>query len=198
MNTPILPLAALVGLLTVETVLAAPPSPPPPPMPICTNMSAGGITVSECELSGVPDYGWYNLSNQSGQAIYGFAVSTQNTNTASWAQYAGWTGAYLTEAQWNSRFGLGSFDGTFGTSDTGAYVFGNNGGTPHLILPGETVKNSFGFSGKPYSNFVAINSSGSVIAQSFTASVPEPETYAMLIVGLGVLGFMRGRRKNAS
>jgi len=31
---------------------------------------------------------------------------------------------------------------------------------------------------------------------SFTGAVPEPETYAMLLVGLGVLGFLSRRRKS--
>lgn len=30
---------------------------------------------------------------------------------------------------------------------------------------------------------------------SYTAAVPEPETYAMLVVGLGLMGFMARRRK---
>lgn len=37
-----------------------------------------------------------------------------------------------------------------------------------------------------------------VIDNMMFAPVPEPETYAMLLMGLGVLGFMAHRRKNSS
>jgi hypothetical protein len=30
---------------------------------------------------------------------------------------------------------------------------------------------------------------------TFTTAVPEPETYAMLLLGLGLLGFMAQRKK---
>jgi hypothetical protein len=49
-------------------------------------------------------------------------------------------------------------------------------------------------------SFVVNNSSGPTglraeLDGSFTAAVPEPETYAMLLAGLGVLGFMSRSRK---
>ena len=37
---------------------------------------------------------------------------------------------------------------------------------------------------------------GATVGALSTAPVPEPETYAMMIVGLGLLGFMAQRRKN--
>lgn len=53
--------------------------------------------------------------------------------------------------------------------------------------------------GISYAIFGAIASSGSsVYADNFTISaVPEPETYAMLLAGLGLLGFMARRRKES-
>ncbi len=49
-------------------------------------------------------------------------------------------------------------------------------------------------------SFVVYNESGPTglraeLSGSFTAAVPEPETYAMLLAGLGVLGFTSQRRK---
>jgi len=41
------------------------------------------------------------------------------------------------------------------------------------------------------------NSVGEISFQGVTAAVPEPETYAMLLAGLGVVGFM-GKRRRAS
>jgi hypothetical protein len=39
------------------------------------------------------------------------------------------------------------------------------------------------------------NSSANVYVISFAAPVPEPETYAMMLAGLGLMGFMVRRRK---
>jgi hypothetical protein len=46
------------------------------------------------------------------------------------------------------------------------------------------------------SNSAAIGSYGGNIAVSVAAPVPEPETYTLLLAGLGVLGFI-ARRRNA-
>jgi hypothetical protein len=35
------------------------------------------------------------------------------------------------------------------------------------------------------------------ISQSITAAVPEPETYAMMLAGLGLLGFVARRRRTS-
>lgn len=54
--------------------------------------------------------------------------------------------------------------------------------------------------GKSLAGFGVYGCSGcgvSTLADDFTvtASVPEPETYAMLLAGLGLMGFMARRRK---
>jgi hypothetical protein len=35
------------------------------------------------------------------------------------------------------------------------------------------------------------------VTESITAAVPEPETYAMMMAGLGMIGFMARRRRAA-
>jgi hypothetical protein len=42
---------------------------------------------------------------------------------------------------------------------------------------------------------LTFNSSSNV---TFTAAVPEPETYAMMMAGLGMLGFIARRRKQSA
>jgi hypothetical protein len=42
-------------------------------------------------------------------------------------------------------------------------------------------------------NAVDINNVGQVIAVDV---IPEPETYAMFLAGLGLLGFMAGRKRS--
>jgi hypothetical protein len=65
----------------------------------------------------------------------------------------------------------------------GAYAFGT-GGTfdpfTTFATPGALFTNT---------NFVRAE------FQAFTAVVPEPESYAMMLSGLGLLGFMVRRRK---
>ena len=39
---------------------------------------------------------------------------------------------------------------------------------------------------------------GYPVSESITAAVPEPETYAMMMAGLGMIGFMSRRRKSAA
>jgi hypothetical protein len=61
-----------------------------------------------------------------------------------------------------------------------------------------TVNDSFGLvAGNSYSILVSgtpIGSAGGIYAYAFTAAVPEAETYAMMLAGLGLLGFMVRRR----
>jgi hypothetical protein len=45
-------------------------------------------------------------------------------------------------------------------------------------------------------NNVHLSGVDSAVNQTPVASVPEPETYAMLMVGLGLLGFTARRNKN--
>jgi hypothetical protein len=40
-----------------------------------------------------------------------------------------------------------------------------------------------------------LNNHGQILA---IAAIPEPETYAMLLAGLGLVGFIAGRRKQTS
>ena len=39
--------------------------------------------------------------------------------------------------------------------------------------------------------------SGYPVSQTITAAVPEPETYALMLAGLGLMGFIARRRRKA-
>lgn len=54
-----------------------------------------------------------------------------------------------------------------------------------------------GFAGNPFADPVALAAgySGSISFNTVVAAVPEPETYALMLVGLAVVGFASRRRK---
>ncbi len=47
-----------------------------------------------------------------------------------------------------------------------------------------------------YFDSYAPDNTGSILADVNVTAVPEPETYGMMLVGLGMIGFMARRRKN--
>jgi probable HAF family extracellular repeat protein len=78
-----------------------------------------------------------------------------------------------------------------GTYQNLAFITGRNGGgmtdvNSLVSLPGGAV----------LTNATGINNLGQIAANSAT-SIPEPETYAMLLAGLSLLGFIARRRKTA-
>lgn len=102
---------------------------------------------------------------------------------------------------------IGSFASLFGPtkSDTGQTIYANvywNNSENNPLTTGKTLS-AFYFNGLPESNFVAFDINGGIIASSLTsiistpslpdggsvAAVPEPETYAMFLIGLALLAF---------
>jgi len=67
----------------------------------------------------------------------------------------------------------------------------------HLSAQDFFVTSSFNISGHQVANFVAGNYDGGSVDYVYlnAAPVPEPETYAMLLAGLGMLGYMARRKK---
>lgn len=152
----------------------------------CNLMSAGGISVLECTLRGTA-FGTYEVSNNSGKAIDSFAVST--LHGADWQPYTsrdGWAARYLGEDEWNTAFATLTFDETFGTHDTGAYFFRTS--TPSALpIEDGTTADGFRFQNVPESQFIAFDSSGSAIAKSYAAPVPETAPFLLMLAGLGVI-----------
>jgi len=93
----------------------------------------------------------------------------------------------------NINFTSGSINGiAFSFSPTGANEVGF---TPIAYTAGPVVLKLFGIAGPDFA-------AGSSIAASYSgtlniSAVPEPETYAMLLAGLGLMGFIAYRRKKA-
>jgi hypothetical protein len=85
--------------------------------------------------------------------------------------------------------------------DTGNYAV--NGGAWSTYSSIGLIKDNYSGSLGSYDFIIGYNDSFSthndwddmVIGVNFTAAVPEPETYALLLAGLGLLGFAARRRK---
>jgi len=107
------------------------------------------------------------------------------------------------QPQFDSHLGdvdeyLGSFESLFGTAeiDNGVSIFWNGGLDNDSLINGVTLSNNYLLESNPFSEAVALGATGNTLVTSAaaTAPVPEPETYAMFLAGLGLLGFTARRR----
>jgi hypothetical protein len=71
-------------------------------------------------------------------------------------------------------------------------IFGNASMLPNDHLPTNPLNWTFG---NVSFDFVASDQTVRQVLMTFTPAVPEPETYAMLLAGLGLMGFVARRRK---
>jgi WD40 repeat protein len=145
--------------------------------------------------------------------VDGVAVSANGTTIfgAAGGQIFGWN--YAGTLVYSSG-GIGSPDGIgiiHGNNPFSGFLVANgNDGNVYLLDPTHTAPNSIIAAGGSRGDYVGVDSTnGSLFLTqtdlvmrltcgadcSFTANVPEPETYAMMLVGLGFLGVVARRRK---
>lgn len=88
---------------------------------------------------------------------------------------------------------LGSFASLFGTEDSGVAFYWNEN-EAYTPLNDDVELDNFFLSSQPNSDFSTFGALGNVVTTS-VAPIPEPETYAMLLAGLGLVGFVARRKK---
>jgi PEP-CTERM motif len=99
------------------------------------------------------------------------------------------SGTYSLTATFASSGVVGSF-GIYKSDDTPIYSWGVGG-------PAFTTSSTFSLDAGSY--YYAVTgfgkTGGYILSSSAVAAVPEPETYAMLAAGLGIVGFIASRRR---
>jgi hypothetical protein len=123
--------------------------------------------------------GWSNMQ-------LGSDALTGLTTFGAYSQILGWTSNTPFVTLDGSAFDLSISGGGYG------FNLSNDASVAALYGAGVAIGNSPNFGGSEFYN--SANWSASL---NSVAAVPEPETYAMLIAGLGMLGFI-GRRRQRS
>lgn len=135
------------------------------------------------------------------------STNTDFTTTAASSGWVGFNWSYYTndiDGPWFDPFGTvlnGVFTQLSVSNDPNVWPYIDNG-NPGRSQSGVTqfwvgAGDVFGF--RAFSTDATHGSAITTITNFYapgTAPVPEPETYAMLLAGLGLLGFMARRRKN--
>lgn len=139
--------------------------------------SLNAVDVAQTDIRDIHDAGLQTFSAVSsatnppfGTFTYGIVCATLCSNGGSQGGYGDPLTFTVSNSTISDFMGLSTGAGTLGAAYFAADVLGNAAGTP-----------SFGFTG--------------AVGVTSVTPVPEPETYALMLAGLGALGFMSRRRK---
>ncbi len=148
-----------------------------------TSFSDGGLTFTN-----------------NGSFAYIWDSSSPNSNGTNNLIFAGFsTGDYLAITRTGGGlFNLNSIDATISWFDNNPSETIQVNGSPITIIQGMQTF-SLGLIGVSQVNITGVPSNGGYWAMDNVnmAAVPEPETYGMMLAGLGLVGFISRRRKTA-
>lgn len=154
----------------------------------------------------------YQVTNNLEASVSAFGVTNLETSSVStWRP--NWDAFSITSTAWDAGYefsfwgngvsttDFGSFATLFGTDPAVNFYFlsdyGGEFGNDDWSIVDETDP-SFYFNTDAASDVTAFNSGAQVVfttSSSSVAAVPEPETYAMLLAGLGLLGWAKRRQQ---
>jgi len=140
-----------------------------------------------------PNFGWFDklVTFQPGAApIVGFDFIVLNTGPHTWSDYH----FEFWDAGFTHRVGmfvepLSVGSSVFANNSGGGMVLGVDFWAPGWQPPGTTERFSF------QANLAGVDPTIGFGIRQIATTVPEPETYAMLLAGLGLLGLAARRRK---
>ena len=121
--------------------------------------------------------------------ILGSVLSTSGSITKNFTLAGGDTGS-VTLAPW-------TVSNSLTLSSPAALAAFTGPGTYHALLTGWSTADSSGTGNATYNPIVQMDGYAKVTYTYETAPVPEPETYAMLLGGLALMGVVARRRKSA-
>lgn len=142
----------------------------------------------------------FTLVTGVGASVGHIGDGTYQAGTLNWHDgYDNGTGSYLRLTRTdNAAFDLLSFD--FQTADVGHTLALTGSGSQSLSLVGALTlaTASPAWTNVTYVDFVPSTSGAGIdnVNVQLASAVPEPETYAMLLMGLGAVGFIGKRRKS--
>jgi hypothetical protein len=165
----------------------------------CSSCSGSWEPLDNFTLSNATSIGGFNLVTQTG---YGdssnFTIDIFNSNHTNILFSQNVTSTPVSNTDFNTTIVTGSLSGL--NLAAGSYWIGfdsYNMATPGFYSGGN---GSLIDSQTPHSgsaDYIPGGNIGYQLLGASVAAVPEPESYAMLLAGLGLMGFMVRRKKNA-